>query len=220
MRCQCILHDRAYNCTLQAQSTKDLQPAICLSREWRLLLPTTVLGMRLSACCRRPTPTPVASPPIPILILPPSPDPTGRAAGDASPPATTTSPAPGTVTTACVPPGTTPTSPPSNIATTASVPTPVPAPAPAPAPTPSPAPPAVNVNDPQQLQHSLSNPGTAVSTATAISQALAAQGNNCGSGIGQAIASELFPAPTCSVTHRHNQVIRIGADRNLDCMTG
>jgi hypothetical protein len=49
----------------------------------------------------------------------------------------------------------------------------------------------VDVNNPQQLQQQLTNPGTAVSTATAISQALAAQGNNCGSGIGQAIAREL-----------------------------
>jgi hypothetical protein len=48
----------------------------------------------------------------------------------------------------------------------------------------------VDVNNPQQLQQQLTNPTTATSTANAVSQALAAAGNNCRSSIGQAIARE------------------------------
>jgi hypothetical protein len=45
--------------------------------------------------------------------------------------------------------------------------------------------------NPTQIQQQLTNPSTATSTATAISQALAASGNNCGSPAAQALAREL-----------------------------
>jgi hypothetical protein len=49
----------------------------------------------------------------------------------------------------------------------------------------------VDVNNPQQLQQQLTNPATSTLTANAVSQALAAAGNNCRSTVGQAIAREL-----------------------------
>jgi hypothetical protein len=49
---------------------------------------------------------------------------------------------------------------------------------------------SVDVRNPAQIKQQLTNPATAAFTATAISQALAASGNDCGSGPGQALAGE------------------------------